>query len=159
MSFILYPFFICTYTIIYLPKCSYIFNRPYGWIAPLTWHWHYPPSVPINWKKYSEETDYKYMGTRIIVTEKKYKSVAWLVSNCATGLFLSFLSIFFFNIIIYTYHTVYFSLQKVTEKTMSKNWRNIFLFTFMDVVENSHVQKMMLVREQTKTTYIKVVLI
>ena len=89
------------------------------------------------------------MGTRIIVTEKKYKSAAWLVSNCATGLFLSFLSIFFFNIIIYTYHTVYFSLQKVTEKTMLKNWRNIFLFTFMDVVENSHVQKMMLVREQT----------
>ena len=97
MSFILYPFFICTYTIIYLPKCSYIFNRPYGWIAPLTWHWHYPPSVPINWKKYSEETDYKYMGTRIIVTEKKYKFAAWLVSNCATGLFLSFLSIFFFQ--------------------------------------------------------------
>ena len=47
------------------------------------------------------------MGTRIIVTEKKYKFAAWLVSNCATGLFLSFLSIFFFNIIICTYHTVY----------------------------------------------------
>ena len=60
--------------------------RPYGWIAPLTWNWHYPPSAPINWKKYSEETD-NYNVSRIIVTEKKYKSAAWMVSNCATGLF------------------------------------------------------------------------
>ena len=63
------------------------YYRPYGWIAPLTWNWHYPPSAPINWKKYSDETDYQYLGTRIIVTEKKYKSAAWLVSNCFTGLF------------------------------------------------------------------------
>ena len=72
------------YLVISLP-----FYRPYGWIAPLTWHWHYPPSTPLNWKKYSKETDYKYMGTRIIVAEKKYKSAAWLVSNCATGLLKS----------------------------------------------------------------------
>ena len=49
------------------------------------------------------------MGTRIIVTEKKYKSAAWLVSNCATGLFLSFLSIFFFNIIIYIMLSFFFT--------------------------------------------------
>ena len=97
------------------------------------------------------------MGTRIIVTEKKYKSAAWLVSNCATGLF-TFLKHFFFQH-YNLYYAVYFSLQKVTEKTMLKNWRNIFLFTFMDVVENSHVQKMMLVREQTDNTILKVVLI
>ena len=62
-----------------------LFYRPYGWIAPLSWHWHYPPSKPIDWKKYSKDTDYN-MG-RITIPEKKYKTAAWLVSNCATGLF------------------------------------------------------------------------
>ena len=80
------------------------------------------------------------------------------VKLCHRFVFI-FFEYFFFNIIIYTYHTVYFSLQKVTEKTMLKNWRNIFLFTFMDVVENSHVQKMMLVREQTDVTILKVVVL
>jgi len=58
------------------------FYRPYGWIAPLSWHWHYPPAKPIDWKKYSKDTAYN--RDRIIIPEKKYKSAAWLVSNCAT---------------------------------------------------------------------------
>ena len=26
--------------------------RPYGWIAPKEWKWHYPPVEPVNWKQY-----------------------------------------------------------------------------------------------------------
>ena len=29
------------------------FYRPYGWIAPKNWKWHYPPSKPLDWDKYS----------------------------------------------------------------------------------------------------------
>ena len=26
--------------------------RPYGWIAPKEWKWHYPPVEPVNWEQY-----------------------------------------------------------------------------------------------------------
>ena len=28
------------------------FYRPYGWIAPKHWNWHYPPVIPVDWKLY-----------------------------------------------------------------------------------------------------------
>ena len=26
--------------------------RPYGWIAPKNWKWHYPPVESVNWDQY-----------------------------------------------------------------------------------------------------------
>ena len=61
------------------------FHRPYGWIAPRNWTWHYPSSsAQENWSQY-------HISSRSVIDLKVKKSnlkdkktVAWLVSNCHT---------------------------------------------------------------------------
>ena len=59
------------------------FFRPYGWVAPKDWKWHYPSSTlpNLDWSKNynsSSKSQHKYPNS------KTKKAVAWLVSNCHT---------------------------------------------------------------------------
>ena len=59
------------------------FFRPYGWIAPNDWKWHYPSSTlpSLNFSQYPiMSSELKNVS---LINEKK-KPVAWLVSNCRT---------------------------------------------------------------------------
>ena len=59
------------------------FHRPYGWVAPKDWKWHYAASSnkSIDWSKYPIPTAKSQM---ISTNNAKKKPVAWLVSNCHT---------------------------------------------------------------------------
>ena len=60
------------------------FHRPYGWVAPKDWKWHYAASgnSSIDWSKYPMPTSSISQTISKNVTNKK--PVAWLVSNCHT---------------------------------------------------------------------------
>ncbi len=56
------------------------FYRPYGWIAPKNWDWHYPKSAlnNISWSQYPRQSGL------VKNFKHKLKRAAWLVSNCHT---------------------------------------------------------------------------
>lgn len=55
--------------------------RPYGWVAPKNWEFHYAPKKSINWSQNAtKQTD----STTLPGVTHKVKKVAWLVSNCHT---------------------------------------------------------------------------
>ena len=57
------------------------FYRPYGWIAPKNWTFHYPNrSAQENWSQYPIPSTLEVKIPNI----KDKKPVAWLVSNCHT---------------------------------------------------------------------------
>ena len=58
------------------------FYRPYGWIAPKNWSWHYPDhSAQQNWSQYYINSSFQVNVSDV----KTKKPVAWLVSNCHTS--------------------------------------------------------------------------
>ena len=60
------------------------FFRPYGWVAPKDWKWHYPASTLPNLDWY-QQYNYSLKSQNFVTkTEKKKKPVAWLVSHCHT---------------------------------------------------------------------------
>ena len=63
---------------------TYIFFRPYGWIAPKNWTWHYAPIKPIKWEKYMSTSSSELLKPKSM-QPRKYESAAWLVSNCDTS--------------------------------------------------------------------------
>ena len=72
------------------------FYRPYGWIAPKNWDWHYAPREPIPWEEYMkqppnadnadlfDDLSLEAIHDRIGQKSKKKVIAAWLVSNCHT---------------------------------------------------------------------------
>jgi len=61
------------------------FYRPYGWVAPKEWKWHYAAATlpNLNWTTYSNPSLKQSITSNQHNTTSK-KPVAWLVSNCHT---------------------------------------------------------------------------